>query len=108
MTTSPRRRALMHAAVVSDDGMYITGRADLRALGLRGALRWERTYDAFVAGAPAFADGRLYLALTNGRVLALDAQKGGELWSFDFKARMSAPPTVVGDVVVVGATGGTV
>lgn len=106
--TLPRRRALLHAVVASDDGMYIAGRADLRALGLRGALRWEQSYDAFVAGAPAFADGRLYVALINGRVQALDAQKGTVLWSFDFKAPMSSPPTVAGGVVVVGAVGGTV
>ncbi|HUT75636.1 MAG TPA: PQQ-binding-like beta-propeller repeat protein [Armatimonadota bacterium] len=106
--TVPRRRALMHSAVVTDDAIYVAGRAELRALSLRGTQRWALDVSSFVAGAPAFADGRLYLALVDGRVLAVDTQKGAVLWTFDFHTPMSAAPTVVGDVVIMGAVGGTV
>ncbi len=106
--TLPRRSALLHSAVVSDDAIYVAGRMVLLALSLRGTQRWAMEFDRFVAGAPAMAGRRLYLGLIDGRVIAIDAVRGVKVWSFDFKAPMSKEPTVVGDVVIAGAVGGTV
>jgi len=107
LTMTPRR-ALMHPAVIAEDAIYLAGRSDLRGLSLRGSQRWQREFGTFVTGAPALGGGRLYLALIDGRVLALDLERGRTLWQFDFNADMAAPPTVVGEVVVAGAAGGLV
>jgi len=106
--TLPRRQALLNPAVVSDDAIYVAGRTVVLALSLRGMQRWAMTLDGFVAGAPALAGGRLYLGLTDGRVIAIDAVRGVKVWTFDFHARMSKEPTVVGNVVIAGSAGGTV
>jgi len=106
--TLPRRRALQHPLVVTRDAVYAAGRSELRALTRRGMERWTKEFDTFVAGAPAMSGGRLYVALIDGRVFALDVEKGRIVWQFDFNTAMSSPPTAVGDVVVVGAVGGIV
>jgi outer membrane protein assembly factor BamB/plastocyanin len=106
--TLTRRRALLSPAVITEDAIYIAGRSDLRAYNRRGTERWVLDFDAFTTGAPAWADGRLYLSLIDGRVLAVDPQKGKTLWKFDFNTEMSSPPTAVGNVIIAGAIGGMV
>ena len=106
--TLARRRALLTPAVVTEDAIYIAGRSDLRAYNRRGSERWATEYDTFTTGAPAWANGRLYLSLIDGRVLAVDPQKGKTVWQFDFNTDMSSPPTAVGNVIIVGAAGGMV
>ncbi|UCH35296.1 MAG: PQQ-binding-like beta-propeller repeat protein [Armatimonadota bacterium] len=106
--TMPRRKALIHPVVVTDDALYVAGRSDVTALNRRGTERWAVDFNTFLTGAPAVAHGRLYISLVDGRVLALDVEKGKTLWEFPFNTLMSTPPTVVGDVVIVGAVGGMV
>lgn len=73
---------------------------------------------------PAFADGKLYLISTNGKLEALDATTGKRLWEqsgrvgdgiWPFKhkkpradVRFAGGPTVVGNLLVVGTLGGHV
>jgi outer membrane assembly lipoprotein YfgL len=61
---------------------------------------------------PAVADGRVYAAAAEGRVLALDLQTGKRVWEFkadkDEGLRLTGGPGVGGGLVVVGGLDGTV
>ncbi|SFR89012.1 PQQ-dependent dehydrogenase, methanol/ethanol family [Sphingomonas jatrophae] len=59
----------------------------------------------------AFSQGRVFTATRDGRLIALDAKSGKQLWSamtLDPKddAYISGPPWVAGDKVVIGFGGG--
>jgi outer membrane protein assembly factor BamB len=106
--TLARRRALLNPAVVTEDAIYVAGRSELRAYNRRGSERWASEYNIFATGAPAWANGLLYLSLTDGHVLAVEPQRGKTVWEFDFNTEMAAPPTAVGNVIIAGAVGGMV
>lgn len=55
--------------------------------------------------APAYADGRLYLATWGKRAYALDADDGSVEWDVDLGHRVKAAPTVVDGTVYVGTVG---
>lgn len=55
---------------------------------------------------PAVDGGIVYMALHNGKVEALDANKGSVKWSIKTKLPLSAGPAVGEGVVVVGANNG--
>lgn len=73
-----------------------------------------RLTDAWSKGIGKGADGRpsglrpvleadaLFVAESGGRVLALDPVTGRESWKRELKARISAGPSVVGDLILVG------
>ncbi|MBI4696444.1 MAG: outer membrane protein assembly factor BamB [Gammaproteobacteria bacterium] len=54
---------------------------------------------------PAYADGRIYTADRDGRVMAVDAQKGSTIWELrDKKQRISGGPGVGEGLVMVGTS----
>ncbi len=60
---------------------------------------------------PAYADGVLYIGRLDGRLTALDAESGKELWTADVVdytqgSVITSPPLVVKDLVVTGFGGG--
>lgn len=60
---------------------------------------------------PAFADGVLYVGRLDGKLTALDAASGKELWTADVVdyrqgSVITSPPLVVKDLVVTGFGGG--
>src|SRR5690606_8345442 len=61
---------------------------------------------------PAVADGRVYAAAAEGRVLALDLQTGKRVWEFkaakDEKLRLTGGPGAGNGLVVVGGLDGAV
>ncbi len=57
---------------------------------------------------PAFAAGRFYLADARGRVVALDAQTGRELWRRETGLALSAGPEIAGERLVLGTSRGEV
>jgi outer membrane protein assembly factor BamB len=57
--------------------------------------------DRLQGGAPAYADGRLYVATSFGTVFALDAGNGAELWRQSLRAPVRAAPTVIDGRVLV-------
>ncbi|GBD27937.1 Desiccation/radiation resistance protein [bacterium HR30] len=63
-----------------------------------------------VAGSPALATGRLYVATTEGELLSVDTETGEPVWSFSAGAGVVASPAVLvhaeGKTVVVGTTNG--
>ncbi|NEX19594.1 outer membrane protein assembly factor BamB [Thiorhodococcus mannitoliphagus] len=55
---------------------------------------------------PALAAGKLYLADTRGRVMAMAADSGREIWQRDTKYPFSGGPDVAGNELVLGTTQG--
>jgi len=55
---------------------------------------------------PALAGGRLYLADSRGRVVALAADSGRELWKIETRLNFSGGPDVSGDTLILGTSQG--
>lgn len=59
-----------------------TGFGELVALDpASGAVAWRQKFDAAPAGAPAFADGRVYVTARDGSAWGMSAADGKVLWS---------------------------
>lgn len=59
-----------------------TGFGELAALDpASGGVAWRQKFDAAPAGAPAFADGRVYLTARDGSAWGISAQDGKILWT---------------------------
>ncbi len=74
-----------------------------------GALLWQSDQFASVMAdaVPTLAGGRLYLALNDGTVLALDAAHGTRLWSYPSGGMVSVSPWVGADTVSFGVASST-
>jgi outer membrane protein assembly factor BamB len=57
---------------------------------------------------PAYAEDRLYVADTRGRLVAVEASSGRVLWTRETKLPFSGGPDVKGDRLVIGTGGGEV
>jgi outer membrane protein assembly factor BamB len=57
---------------------------------------------------PAFADGRLFAASTNGIIQSMDPQSGRTDWRIETDLPISAGPSVADDLLVVGTIDGEV
>lgn len=55
---------------------------------------------------PAVGGGRVYAANARGRVVALSAGDGREVWRRDTKIRFSGGPEVAGEQLIIGSTDG--
>ena len=71
-----------------------------------GRIVWQVSLGGDVWTAPAVAEGRLFVGLSNGALVALDAQTGEELWRYVTVEVVKASATVVGKFVLVGTMGG--
>jgi quinoprotein glucose dehydrogenase len=87
----------------------------------RGVASWSNTHGGTGTGSPKCAD-RIFLGTLDARLIALDAATGGLCADFgvlgsvdltqnvDYRRgdayRITSPPTVIGDVVVVGSSVG--
>ncbi len=58
----------------------------------------------FVNLVPSVVDGVLYVADRKGRVVALDAESGKQIWSVRIDAPVSAGPAEGGDLVLLGTS----
>lgn len=67
----------------------------------RVAVEANEAADRLRTGAAAHADGRLFVAMAYGTVLALDAGSGRELWRQQLRAPIRAAPTVADGRVLV-------
>ncbi len=77
--------------LVWDNGWLIAADAAGNVLAFRavdGVLIWRQNLDRRVHAVPALAADRLYVALEDGHVVALDVAKGTRLWS----RRLGGPP----------------
>jgi len=80
---------------------------------VRLVKRWDRDVGVgsdqqFVNLRPALDDGRLYVADRKGRVMALDAQSGKEIWSVKIGQAVSAGPGAGEGLVILGTSDASV
>lgn len=72
-----------------------------------GALRWKKTYldleldDSVFGGGLAVDQGRLFVTLTTGDVIGLDAENGDEIWRQPLALPLRSPPAVADGIVLV-------
>jgi len=72
-----------------------------------GVLRWRKTYedleldDSVFGGGLAFDQGRLFVTLTTGNVIGLDAKSGEEVWRQPLTLPLRSAPTVADGIVLV-------
>jgi outer membrane protein assembly factor BamB len=71
-----------------------------------GRIVWQVSLGGDAWTAPAVAQGRLFVGLSNGALVALDARTGEELWRYLTLEVIKASATAVGKFVVVGTMGG--
>lgn len=72
-----------------------------------GEIRWHyASPEQAVVYTPAVVDGRAFVLGHDGRVVAMDAATGKQLWTQDFDHELEALPSIVGETVyVVGNDG---
>ena len=77
--------------------------------GATGAVRWSKPIESLIGGAPALANGVLYVPTQSGGLVAIDAATGAVQWtgSTGSTSRVTKP-AVGGGVVFVAASDGTV
>ncbi|MEP6687345.1 MAG: PQQ-binding-like beta-propeller repeat protein [Gemmatimonadales bacterium] len=114
------RAAFQTGPVVVAGTMYLTTAERTYAIDAATcALRWKHTYayhphpdfDLKVNRGVAYADGRLYRGANDGRVYALDARTGEELWNVvagdvEKGETFPAAPVAWGGLVFIGNAGG--
>ena len=102
-----RRHRITADPIVADGRDYAMDRHSTEtAVSAGGGGRWSRDLtplgedpDHASGGGLAFGNGRLFVTTGFGRLLALDAETGAELWVQRKDAAATTPPTVFGDVV---------
>lgn len=71
-----------------------------------GRIVWQVSLGGDAWTAPAVAQGRLFVGLSEGVLVALDSETGRELWRFQTVEVVKASATAVGKFVLVGTMGG--
>lgn len=98
---------LAASAVVADLVFVTSVHGELFALSPDdGRIVWQVSLGGDAWTAPAVADGRLFVGLSTGALVALDARTGEELWRYLTVEVVKASATAVGKFVVVGTMGG--
>ncbi len=99
-------------AAVGDVVYATTGRAEALALdAATGTVRWRSALNSPARSAPTEADGRLFMNLLDGKLLALSAETGERQWVYQTEPAKTAllgqpAPAVSEGLVVAGfATG---
>jgi peptide/nickel transport system substrate-binding protein len=74
-----------------------------------GVLTWKYATGSYVVSSPAVAGGVVYVGSADGKVYALNATTGTQVWNFTTGGRIEwSSPAVTGGVVYVGSTDGKV
>ncbi|MGI9175906.1 MAG: PQQ-dependent dehydrogenase, methanol/ethanol family [Rhodothermales bacterium] len=109
-----------------DGTLYVTtplGPTNVYALHAKtGQMKWQTTFEipddvqrfaccGIVNRAPAYVDGKLLVGRLDGKLTALDAETGEEVWNtdvVDYKqgSVITSPPLIVGDKAITGFGGG--
>lgn len=91
---------------VANDTLFLTTNDGLRVFATEdGTDLWAAPLDTLY-GTPTIAGGRLFLqSFSNGRIIALDAADGNELWRTEIgvEASVQPSPLVADNMVYVGA-----
>ena len=121
----PDQQSLEATPLAIDGVLYFTGTySDVYAVSVEtGELLWKHEAKVFENNARkmnfifplnrgcAFADGRVFSATTDGRLLALDSRTGEQVWSVETVERddmryITGAPRVFKDMVIIGHGGG--
>lgn len=87
--------------VQAGEHVFATAGSKLLALNARTGKRvWEQTLTAPISAPPVFKDGRLYVALQDGRVHAFTAATGATRWVYRTGGEVLAAPVVAPDGTV--------
>lgn len=96
---------------VEDGVLYgATGRGDVLAIDpASGHIRWRRSLGNAARAAPTIAEGRLFVPLIDGQLLALSVKDGSQLWSYQGGAAdtqlLGLPSPAYADGIVVAGFG---
>ena len=96
---------------VSEGTLYaVNGLGELVALdAARGSTRWRRGFGAPARSAPTVADGRLFVVTIEDKLLALAADDGRQLWSYQAPtsatSMLGQPAPAYADGLVVAGFG---
>lgn len=84
------------SAALADDGTIVAASdgASVIAIASNGGRRWSFSPDGGFKGEVAVRGDSVYLGSTSGRLYALAASSGAELWHFDTSAAVIAGPVV--------------
>ena len=99
------RKLVEYSPIVVDGTLYgINNNGTAFAINREnGRLKWRRDVATLNASAPAFLDGRLYVAnLAPGQVQALNAANGRTIWLTPLPGRTESSPVIAGNKVLVG------
>lgn len=96
--------SLLPPPVIGEAAAYfLDAKAVVYAVKLDGASLWEVRLDksgkVLLDGGLALDDGKLFVALSNGVALALDAASGKELWQRNLRVPLRAAPRAQGERV---------
>ncbi len=112
------RGSLQSGLLVIDDSMYLTTATDTFAVDpVTCHIKWQHTYrrrqepGLQVNRGPAYLNGRVFRGTDDGRLIALDAKTGAEIWISvvgdpTIGEYISAAPLAWNGLVVVGTSGG--
>ena len=84
------------------------GTASVSAPTLTGDVKWSLLTGDPLTAQPVIADGILYVATGDRRLLAIEADSGDVLWERPVPAPVDATPAVAGDLVYTTPRGGGV
>lgn len=99
-------------AVVGDTVYFAGGNRVYAVSTDSGSLHWQFPVDqplsTLIASSPAVVDGMLYFGALDGKLYALNADTGKQVWMFDTRSTIGSSPTVVDGVLYFGSGDGRV
>jgi outer membrane protein assembly factor BamB len=109
---APPTATPLEAAAIPDVTMY---RVDAQRSGVQPGpvphttpvLVWSRTADAGIGLHPVLADGVLYVGSDDGRLYALDARTGDELWRYDAGSALQGSAAIANGMLFASSEDGT-
>ena len=88
---------------VDDESVYAMSRdGTLVAFGLGGEERWTASVGGHASTSPVLAGERIVAGDRDGRIVALDAADGTELWAIETEDPVTATPAIADGTVYVG------
>lgn len=77
-----------------------------------GALKWKYPQDqpmaTVIRTSPAIANDTVFFGAEDGKLYAIDSERGKYVWAFDTRSNISSSPTIVEGIVYFGSGDGKV
>ncbi len=95
------------APAVGDGVLFLPllgGKHSLLALDLaKGSLRWRKNLKEIFLSSPCVAGNRVFVGTEQGKIVALNADTGRELWSFGTEGQIHCSPTLSDSLLYFGS-----